>query len=123
MDMKKSLLVAALMGASIAGVSIGISCCRPDPKEVAQCLADKGAVMYGAHWCSYCKKQIEEFGEEGWKIMSRSYVECGVPEKIGRLSQECYSLGIRAVPTWDFGYGLESGFKSLDELEDICDEL
>jgi hypothetical protein len=39
----------------------------------AQCLTDKGAVMYGAEWCSHCKAQKAAFGDSFRLI---KYVEC-----------------------------------------------
>lgn len=59
----------------------------------AKCLSDKGAVMYGAEWCPYCKEEIKSFGKS-FKFIN--YVEC--PQDPSR----CIKAGIEAYPTWIF---------------------
>ncbi|MBI2139300.1 hypothetical protein HYU14_00125 [Candidatus Woesearchaeota archaeon] len=67
----------------------------------AQCLTDKGAVMYGASWCPHCQNQKEMFGGS-WK--SIDYKECAVPNS-RMQSAACSDAGVNAYPTWDFGKG------------------
>lgn len=57
----------------------------------AQCLRDKGLVMYGAEWCSHCQAQKQLFGKSFRYI---PYVEC--PQD----PQRCLAAGIEAYPTW-----------------------
>ena len=60
----------------------------------AQCLTNKGAVMYGAEWCSHCKAQKAAFGDS-FKFIN--YVEC--PEN----TQLCIDKGVQGYPTWLIG--------------------
>lgn len=62
----------------------------------AQCLADKGATMYGAAWCPHCQREKAAFGAS-FRLVP--YVEC--PENI----KLCTEKGINGYPTWIFGDG------------------
>jgi hypothetical protein len=49
----------------------------PKYVEFAQCLSDKGAVFYGAFWCTHCKSQKQMFGAPAVKKLNEgkpSYV-------------------------------------------------
>src|SRR3989344_3430073 len=59
--------------------------------EFAQCLSDRGVIMYGAEWCSHCQAQKELFGQSFRYV---NYVEC--PQD----PQKCLAAGIEAYPTW-----------------------
>ncbi|MEK7087817.1 MAG: hypothetical protein AAB891_00845 [Patescibacteria group bacterium] len=76
----------------------------------AQCLADKGAVMYGANWCPHCQNEKSAFGPS-FRIVP--YVEC--PTEPAR----CLSAGIESYPTWIFPDGKklvgEQGFPKLSQ--------
>jgi hypothetical protein len=80
----------------------------------AQCLTDKGAVMYGAAWCAHCKEQKAAFGES-FNIIK--YVEC--PDN----TQLCIDKGIQGYPTWLIGTSTKlEGFdknKTMKELSDV----
>ncbi|MFH1454755.1 MAG: hypothetical protein ABIF22_00280 [bacterium] len=79
----------------------------------AQCLADKGAVMYGAEWCVHCKEQKVMFGDSFKYI---KYVEC--PDN----TQLCIDNGVQRYPTWLIGTSTKlEGFdknKTIKELSD-----
>jgi thiol-disulfide isomerase/thioredoxin len=64
--------------------------------EFAQCLKEKGVVMYGAYWCSHCKAEKELFGSS-FKYMN--YVECTENTKL------CTDEGVKVYPTWKFNGG------------------
>lgn len=64
---------------------------RADLDSFAQCLAQSGAVMYGADWCPHCQNEKKAFGD-AWKFIS--YIEC--PDN----PQKCLDLGIKGYPTW-----------------------
>lgn len=74
----------------------------------AQCLTDKGAVMYGAEWCSHCQEQKRAFGSSFKNI---SYIEC--PE----YAQLCIERGVEAFPTWILADGKK--LVGRQELEDL----
>ncbi len=71
-----------------------------DPRlaEIAQCLTDSGAKMYGAVWCSHCTAQKKRFGSV-WDIIN--YIECDA-----RTNKEqakiCVEEKIGGLPTWEF---------------------
>ncbi len=81
--------------------------------QLAQCLTDKGAKMYGAYWCSHCQSQKRMFGASFSKI---NYVECSLPD--GKTqTEQCQEAVIKGYPTWEFGDGSRlEGEISLDAL-------
>ena len=70
----------------------------------AECLAAKGATMYGAAWCPHCQEQKAVFGTSFKYI---NYVEC--PDN----TQLCIDKGIQGYPTWLMGSTtIDEGFDS-----------
>ncbi|MFA7245473.1 MAG: thioredoxin domain-containing protein [Candidatus Magasanikbacteria bacterium] len=81
--------------------------------EFAKCLQDKGAVFYGAFWCSHCNAQKETFGKSAKYL---PYVECSTVDSNGQLPV-CTNQKIEGYPTWIFADGSrQSGELSLQEL-------
>jgi len=64
----------------------------------ANCLTQKGAVMYGAYWCPHCNNQKQMFGSS-WQYVN--YIECSLPNRAGQ-TQVCNQADIKAYPTWEF---------------------
>lgn len=64
----------------------------------AQCLKDKGAIFYGAFWCSHCQNQKALFGSSKKYL---PYVECSTPDAQGQL-EICVRNDIKSYPTWVF---------------------
>ena len=78
----------------------------------AQCLSDKGAVMYGLFWCSHCEDQKELFGASFRRV---HYVECGTPDH--HEQPQCAALDLKDFPTWRFADGESHvGGLTLQEL-------
>lgn len=76
--------------------------------DFAQCLAARGAVMYGANWCPHCQEEKTAFGAAFRFI---NYVEC--PEEPKR----CLAAGIENYPTWIFSDGRKFvGRQGLERL-------
>ena len=74
-------------------------------KDFAQCLSEKGAVMYGAFWCAHCKSQKQDFGKAFSYV---NYIECSSPD--GRSqTRVCTSANITGYPTWEFADGSREG--------------
>lgn len=85
--------------------------------KFAQCLKQKGVLMYGAYWCPHCAEQKEKFGAS-FKYVP--YVECGIPGNTRGENQTCKDAGIQHFPTWQFpptGERFE-GQLSVDDLSD-----
>jgi thiol-disulfide isomerase/thioredoxin len=82
--------------------------------KLAKCLADKGAVMYGAKWCEHCNAQKISFGKSFDKI---DYFECAKIETLPQL-QECFAMNIKKYPTWVFSNGIRrEGFQTLQSID------
>jgi len=81
----------------------------------AQCLTDKGIIMYGANWCPHCQNEKRAFGDSFRLI---TYVEC--PDN----PQQCVDVNVESYPTWIFSDGRrlvgEQGLKKLSQ-ESACD--
>ncbi len=83
--------------------------------DFAKCLKEKGAVFYGAFWCSHCQNQKKLFGSSEKYL---PYVECSTPDGGGQLSL-CNEKKIDGYPTWEFSDGSrESGELSLERLSE-----
>ena len=78
-----------------------VSCNSTKYDAFAQCLTDKGVVMYGAYWCQHCAEQKRIFGSSFDKI---TYVECSLPNNAGQ-TQICMQKNITGYPTWEFADG------------------
>lgn len=77
----------------------------------AQCLRERGAIMYGADWCPHCQNEKEAFSSS-FKYVN--YVECPASP------QKCISANINGYPTWVFSDGRrfegEQGIEKLSEV-------
>ncbi len=80
----------------------------------AQCLTDKGVVMYGAWWCPHCQNQKKLFGTSFKNVHS---IECAQPGNSNAQTQECRDAKINGYPTWVFADGSrtegEASFEAL----------
>lgn len=65
---------------------------------LAVCLKDKGAIFYGAFWCSHCQAQKKMFGSS---VKLLPYVECSTPDGQAQ-TQNCKDKKIEGYPTWEF---------------------
>ncbi|HLC96181.1 MAG TPA: protein disulfide isomerase family protein [Candidatus Nanoarchaeia archaeon] len=71
-----------------------ISGCSPKQGQYdtfAQCLTEKGTVMYGTDWCPHCKDQKAMFGPSFEYI---DYVNCDFNR------ERCVAAGVQGYPTW-----------------------
>ena len=80
--------------------------------DFAICLKEKGAVFYGAFWCSHCNNQKILFGSSK-DLMP--YVECSTPDM--QQNEICKDKKIEGYPTWEFADGTRlTGEVSLEML-------
>jgi len=78
----------------------------------AQCLADNGALFYGAYWCPHCNDQKKMFDNS----KNLPYVECSTPDGQSQ-TKVCVDEKITGYPTWRFADGSElSGVREFSEL-------
>jgi hypothetical protein len=115
--MKKGVLIfwLILLALVFAGIGMSVySSIQPSKYDsFAQCLKQKGAVMYGAFWCPHCQKTKAEFGNAEKYL---PYVECSTADGKGQ-TQICKDKGITHYPTWMFLDGeTYSGEHSLAEI-------
>ena len=76
----------------------------------AQCLTEKGAVMYGTEWCSHCQNQKAMFGKSFENII---FVDCDQ----SRIA--CDKAGIKGYPTWIINGTNYPGEQQLYKLSDL----
>jgi len=89
----------------------GVNINKVQPEQLAQCLTDRGWVMYGTAWCSNCKKQREEFGSTFSYI---NEIDCDEQTSI------CRNKNIKGYPVWEGPDGQQyPGGKYLEELENM----
>jgi hypothetical protein len=87
-----------------------------DLSAFALCIADSGAVFYGAHWCPYCSEQKAMFGASSHLL---PYLECFEPDT-RKKRDRCQH--VRRYPTWAFGDGTRrNGVLSLEKLAALTD--
>jgi len=99
--------VAALRAAGALALALLVAAPAAAEDEIdlgalAQCIADSGALFYGAHWCPYCRKQKESF--EGY-AGALPYVECYDGPKSDGKNSRCAHEHIQGFPTWVFADG------------------
>lgn len=122
---KEELPLIWIVGAIAVGVvfSVGLYMMQRTPpvKEdhtaVAQCLDEKGVIMYGAYWCQNCKKQKKWFGDAFEHITE---IECD-PRGENAQPELCVEKEIEGTPTWIWDKDGEeikrlSGATRIDEL-------
>lgn len=97
----------------IYSLAVSRPAAKPQVEKLAQCLANKGAKMYGAFWCAHCQSQKRLFGTSFNKI---KYIECSLPD--GKTqTDECREAGVSGYPTWEFSDGSRlEGQISLETL-------
>ena len=88
----------------------------PYRRGLAEQLADRGALFYGASWCPHCQEQKRLFGASQDRL---PYVECSPGGRRGGVAASCDSAGVRTFPTWVFPDGSRvTAVMSLRELAD-----
>jgi hypothetical protein len=79
---------------------------------LAKALTAKGAIFYGAYWCSHCKDQKAAFSDA---LQYVTYYECD-PQGENPKVKECEAAGIQGYPTWIYNGDKKEGALTLDEL-------
>jgi hypothetical protein len=88
----------------------------PPPEPLGECLARKGAHLYGASWCHWCHVQLELFGPQAAKV---PYTDCDASGSLDWLPA-CAEKGLEfdsPLPAWIFADGTRiNGVRSLKWL-------
>lgn len=95
--------IVAIAAAATAEVNVRADL---DLADLAECVADSGALYYGASWCPVCKRQNAYFGEHADSL---PYVECYDGPKSDGKNQTCEEEDIQGFPTWVFADGRTRG--------------
>ncbi len=95
-DSKKSFRTYAIAGGIlllvIAGIFGIVMATSKNNDRLAQCLKDKGAVIYGNEWCQYTQRQKDLFGSSFSRL---NYVVCDENATL------CDEKRVRITPTWE----------------------
>jgi len=75
--------------------------------DLAQCLTENKAVMYGTEWCGHCQEQKSMFGSSFQYI---DFVDCD------QNRNDCQAAGIRGYPTWIINGKKYEGTQALTTL-------
>lgn len=74
---------------------------QPPPSEKLEALAEhldeRGALFYGASWCSACQQQKRLFHEASEQL---PYVECSPFGREGSRARACVREDVSSYPTW-----------------------
>mgnify|MGYP001768133481 CR=1 FL=1 len=83
--------------------------------QFAMCLKEKGAVFYGAFWCTHCNATKKMFGPSKKYL---PYVECSTADGF-QQTEFCKEKKIESYPTWEFADGSRlSGELSFEQLSE-----
>lgn len=96
-----AILILGIIGTVIIRSGNGGTVAAGQYDTFAQCLADKGAVFYGAFWCPHCQAQKKLFGSS---VKLLPYVECSTANGQAQ-TQACIDKNITSYPTWEFADG------------------
>ena len=69
----------------------------PQVRALAEHLADKGVLFYGASWCPHCQEQKRMFGASAKRL---PYVECNLAGPTAPQASACSAAGVNTYPTW-----------------------
>lgn len=106
-----------VLGASVLGlVSVGLliyfliftgTGAKSSVDQLAICLSDKGATMYGLPTCPHCQEQKDKFGDS-FKYVN--YINCS------ENREKCVNENIKTVPTWIIDGNKFIGVQELTKL-------
>jgi thiol-disulfide isomerase/thioredoxin len=112
------IIIIVLILGTIATALLQSDSMPPGPGKYdafATCLKDKGAIFYGAFWCTHCQATKKLFGSSQ-KLLP--YVECSTADGSEQL-QICKDKKIEGYPTWIFSDGSKlAGEVTLQQLAD-----
>lgn len=78
--------------------------------DFANCLKEKGVIMYGNDFCSFTIKQLNFFGKSQKHI---NYIKCIDNEGL------CDKKGIKTTPTWEYKGQMYPQVQTFEKLSAI----
>lgn len=114
--LRKLLIAVVIVAAFGAAAYLGLRKRTSRLDAFAQCIASRGAKMYGLYWCPHCEDQKEIFGSAFQYV---PYIECGIKGQARGEVEGCKQAGVKNFPTWEFAGGeRKEGTLSLQALSD-----
>lgn len=111
---KKTLMIGYIVFAVIligAGYSVyALMASSSKYDGFAQCLRDKGAIIYGNDFCQYTGKQLAMFGSSAKKL---NYVKCAENKNL------CDGKDIKITPTWEINGNFYKEVQQLQMLSEL----
>ena len=92
-----ALLILVVHGNNIKPLEEPIGPEDPQVRALAEHLADKGVLFYGASWCPHCQEQKRMFGASARRL---PYVECNLAGPTAPQASACTAAGVDTYPTW-----------------------
>ncbi len=113
--LKVSIVCISILILLISSLSYLTSKEEPEITELAKCLTENGAEMYGAFWCGACTEQKKLFSNSFKYIQ---YIECDARGEYPQ-PERCQIEGISGYPTWKIDGQTITGLRSLEQLASI----
>lgn len=89
----------------------------PNIRALAEHLADRDVLFYGASWCPHCQEQKRLFGASADRL---PYVECSPAGAGTPQAPSCNRAGVQSYPTWVInGQSFPGQVLSLAQLADM----
>ena len=103
------LLLKILPSIMIMSLLVIAGCSTPAKvsDSFAQCLTEKGVIMYGTEWCPHCKNQKVMFGSAFQYV---NYIDCDLHR------DACIKAGVEGFPTWVINDDLYPGEQPIARL-------
>jgi uncharacterized membrane protein/glutaredoxin len=92
-----ALVILVVHGANIKPQEEASGPEDPQVRALAEHLADKGVLFYGASWCPHCQEQKRMFGASAKRL---PYVECNLAGPTAPQASACTVAGVNTYPTW-----------------------
>lgn len=80
--------------------------------KFAECITEKGAIIYGNDFCSYTNKQLNFFGKSKKYL---NYIKCAENKEL------CDSKFIKITPTWEINGKMYTQVQSFERLSELTD--
>lgn len=92
-----ALVILVVHGNNIKAVEEPSGPEDPQVRALAEHLADKGVLFYGASWCPHCQEQKRMFGASAKRL---PYIECNLAGPTAPQASACTVAGVDTYPTW-----------------------
>lgn len=103
-------LTGNITGGNSTGNNTGNNTGNTTLDAFAQCLTEKGIVMYGTDTCPACKSQKALFGSSFQYV---NYTNCLDNYDF------CVGKGISSIPSWDINGQFSVGVQTIQQLSEL----